>query len=385
MVVNIDPDISSIENLVGIIQAHLAPFVREIKFNVFKGGHPRAPDKKWWDKEDDEDEEDEEAQEDDDDDNVQGNDQRGAQEEEDEEESSSVTLSPENTEYLRFLLAKLPNLKAVSIAATEAERGYAYEQRALVNRMFPQILYAVACLQDQKVVALTMPTEALDQLSSLLMLDQRQAIFRSFMQHLQHLSLITLTHQVQNKPVSLGHPVLNASPQLQFLKISDDLVIRGFQGPGVYQLRQLKAVNLSYISIDTYNLLDLLVRNKDTIKYVSFEHVILYDGTWLHILTQMRKNLKLLELYFMRESMDKYDDIVDGLYFFGYMPLPPVHIHLALGDLQRQINANRIEVGLEPFTTEIFEQLNLKPLSAVLPQYEWEILDSRTWDFIENF
>lgn len=137
------------------------------------------------------------------------------------------------------------------------------------------------------------------------------------------------------------------------------------------------------MQLTSRDLLDLLVRSKDTIKFVSFEYVVLMQGSWLHVLIQMRKNLKLLELYFMGDSMVSIDDSTEGLYFED-IPVPAPHTKHALGDLQRQINVNRLEAGLEPFTTEIFEQLDLEPLSTILPPDEWEKLDSRTWEFVED-
>lgn len=379
MVVNIDPDLSTIENLVGLIQDHLAPIVREIHFTVTYDGHLPAADEDLWD--DDGDGEDGQG---DGQSNVQENNSSNAQEEEgDDDEPPSLTLSPENTDYLRFLLAKFPNLKAIGIGADEVEEGYEYEQQVVVNRMFPQILSAVASLQGQNVVGLTMPVESLTNLSVLLTLTRAQAKFRIFMLQLRHLSLITLTDQVINDPLTLEDPILNAAPELLSLEISDNCVLEALKRPPTHRFLQLKTLDLSYVELDSHDLLDLLVRSKDTIKYVSFEYVILMEGSWLHVLIQMRKNLKLLELYFMRESMDSIEHSTEGL-FFENIPLPPFYILHALGDLQRQINANRIEAGLEPFTTEIFEQLNLQPLSAILLRGQWETLDSRTWDFVED-
>lgn len=186
VVVGIDPDLSrklsTIKNLEALIRDDFAPFVREIHFNVtYK---------------DDQDDEDEEDDEEDGPEDGQEDNQGDAEEEAEEEEPHppSLTLSPEKTEYLQSLLAQFPNLKAVGIGTAEVPTdGDEYKQKIVVNGMFAQILYAVASLQDQNVVGFTIPVECLDQLPVLLTLDPRSAVFGTFMQQLQHITLDDLT------------------------------------------------------------------------------------------------------------------------------------------------------------------------------------------------
>ena len=374
VIADIDPDLSpklsTIKNLEDLIKDDFAQFVREIRFNViYKDGQ---------DDDDDEENRPEDGQEDN---------QGDAEEEEEEEEPQqpSLTLTPEKTEYIRFLLAQFPNLRAVSIGTTQGPTNEdEIRQKIVVKGIFAQILYAVSSLQDQNVVRLAMAVECLDQLFALLTLDPRWARFGAFMQQLQHITLDNLTVQVTNHPLILERAVLDASPQLLSLEIRDSGVVRSFQRTaGARQTLQLRALNLSYMQLSSRDLLDLLMRSKDTLKYVAFEYVILTQGSWLYVLIQMRKNLELLKLYFMGDSMDAIDNSTDGLYYED-IQVPPAQLKHALGDLQRQINANRTAAGLEPYTTEIFDHLDLNPLHTILRRNEWQQWDSRTWEFVED-
>lgn len=372
MIVDIDadlsPKLSTIKNLEALIKDGLAPFVREIEFNVTYKDDQNDEDGKDGLK-----------------DGQEGN-QGDAEEEAVEEvpQWPSLTLSPEKTDYLRSLLAQVPNLKAVSIGTDQvAADGDETKQHMVLNFMFAQIFYAVSSLEDRNVVRLEMPVECLDQLLVLLRLDSRAARFEAFMQQLQHISLDNVTEQVTDNPRILEWAVLDVSPQLLSLEISDSCDLRSFnRGDRVHKTLQLKALNLSHMQLTSRDLLDLLLRSKDTLKYVSFEYLVLRQDSWLHVLIQIRKNLKLLELSFMRDSMECIEDSAE--LYFEDIPVPTLHLQHALGDIQRQINANRLEAGLEPFTTEIFEYLELRPLHAILPRDEWERLDSRTWEFVED-
>jgi hypothetical protein len=392
VVVNTDAELSTIENLVGLIQEY-APFVREILFEVYYEGHLSAAAEDELDEEfGDEEEDDQEDDQDDDQDDVQEDDQEDEQggyqeddqEQQEEEEGSDLTLSKDNASYLTFLLEQFTGLKAVGIWPADIdEEGYEYEAQVLVNRMFPQIFLAVAKLEKPDLTELIMPIESLTHLRAMLTFDPNHALVRQFMQRLQHLKIHTITDIIINEELTLENPVLNVAPQLLSLDVSDNCVLHSLENTGIPQTLQLKSLSLSYLELDSYDLLDLLQRSKKTIKFLSLEYIILLEGSWLHVLIQMRKNLKLLELYFMGESFNGFEHSAEGL-FFENIPLPPEYILHALGDLQRQINANRVAEGLEPFSTDIFEQLNLLPLGSIIPRAEYDVLMSRSWDFRED-
>lgn len=88
----------------------------------------------------------------------------------------------------------------------------------------------------------------------------------------------------------------------------------------------------------------------------------------------MKKHKNLITFFFMHSDpfleglRDEAEDFVDA--FLSH----------ALGDVQRQTNANRLAAGLKPWTAKTYLYLKSAPLKVAMDKKYYEELNSRKWD-----
>lgn len=118
---------------------------------------------------------------------------------------------------------------------------------------------------------------------------------------IQHLDLHG-THKDEDRMDGL-HIILKTAVNLVSLKVNGygpvfDSVVTTFD---FRQPLPLKSLSLIWVSITSYGLLGLLEWCKDTISFVT-GFLALQAGSWLHILVQIKKNLKQILLLRMGHS-----------------------------------------------------------------------------------
>jgi hypothetical protein len=161
---------------------------------------------------------------------------------------------------------------------------------------------------------------------------------------------------------------------------------RQVENLGFSQPLRLESLNLGRVYISSYEVLGLLEQCKDTIKYFSIDYVALDAGTWLHLLMQIKKNLKLFNFFLFRWkiSLEQKMDYGDMWLSYGFFRRDYQLICLALGDIQRQVNANRLAAGLELWSKKEFQALDLPPLQSVMDKARYRELSSQSWDAEKN-
>lgn len=181
------------------------------------------------------------------------------------------------------------------------------------------------------------------------------------------------------------HRILETAAKLVSLEVIGYCSIIG---PAVkefnfHQPLRLQSLNLVCVSTTSYNLLGLLEWCKDTITSVTFSLFGLEAGTWLHVLIQIKKNLKLLKFFFYEWEITRAEEIEEGCCewrgvgkFHGDHKL----IGCAIADLQRQTNANRVAEGLRPLSKENYRELDLPTLESTMDEARYTELISRSWD-----
>lgn len=119
---------------------------------------------------------------------------------------------------------------------------------------------------------------------------------------------------------------------------------------------RLKSLRLRSVSISPLRLTSLVEQCKDTVKHIELDFVKLNSGTWQDVLMQMCK-LPHLHYFFVESvgysSTGSSSHLADA-------PRPPDDLESietlnfidlnALGNLQRQVNTNRVATGLPPIS-----------------------------------
>ncbi|EYE96844.1 uncharacterized protein EURHEDRAFT_401268 [Aspergillus ruber CBS 135680] len=137
---------------------------------------------------------------------------------------------------------------------------------------------------------------------------------------------------------------------------------------------RLRSLCLGGVSISSHKLLSLIEQSKKTIRYINFSPVKLKSGTWEQVLVQLCTLPRLLDF---RTCNSGYS------WRYGLAPqLPPnPHCRLnietvnpldrcALGNLQRQVNANRIAAGFPSFTKSDYQYIDQLPLEIAMQYLE---------------
>lgn len=137
---------------------------------------------------------------------------------------------------------------------------------------------------------------------------------------------------------------------------------------------RLRSLCLGGVSISSHKLLSLIEQSKKTIRYINFSPVKLKSGIWEQVLVQLCTLPRLLDF---RTCNSGYS------WRYGLAPqLPPnPHCRLnietvnpldrcALGNLQRQLNANRIAAGFPSFTKSDYQYIDQLPLEIAMQYLE---------------
>lgn len=148
-------------------------------------------------------------------------------------------------------------------------------------------------------------------------------------------------------------------------------------------LVQLRSLDLSRVTIPARDLLDILGRGKNSIKFLALDRVVLVSGSWLHLLFQINMNLELFMFSIVNQSLRLDEQLSNGTAWarFGGLSKQYRLIRHALGDIERQINSTRLAVGLDELPSTTFRHLDYVPLESVMEEADYQKLSSRYEDF----
>jgi hypothetical protein len=145
--------------------------------------------------------------------------------------------------------------------------------------------------------------------------------------------------------------MLELATNLDSLKISsfNILDLDPFDIPSSLRLRCL---HLEGVAISPEALLTLMNQSEETIRYINLYRVNLSSKTWYYVLLRMNKLFKLLDIQmehcgYSGSSAHLNGDCRD---IFQSIESCGFDDSMALGKLQRQVNANRVAAGLQPFS-----------------------------------
>lgn len=151
----------------------------------------------------------------------------------------------------------------------------------------------------------------------------------------------------------------------------------------------LKFLNLAESKISSNHLLALLEKCKGSLRFLSLNAIHLTCGSWMHILSQINKNLNL---FMFLLTFDKQEYVKEEEHWNPEQNLDLSDrldetriIWCMHGDIQRQISANMLATGLGPLSDAMaLEYLSRQPLKSVLSEAHYQELMSRPWDFEEH-
>lgn len=136
---------------------------------------------------------------------------------------------------------------------------------------------------------------------------------------------------------------------------------------------RLKSLNLSRVSISSHTILSLVEQCKESIRSIQLWTVELNSGTWQHVLLQMSKLPHLI--YFAIESSGYSSTGTSSNLALELLPPPddPDDIEtsnfldtFALGNLQRQVNANRSAAGFSQFSEYEYRHIQKTTLESMM-------------------
>lgn len=283
---------------------------------------------------------------------------------------------------LPFLLSKFVKLQSFHIWQPHFE----YEER-LVGLVLP-VLRAMADLQVHDLTELGLPLgSCIPFLHGLLKDSVHEIAVTRFMQRIRHLCLQDYQPRKDNM-IGLC-TMLNTTINLCTLEISgaglkSDLVLDKIDS---CQALPLEFLDLHYLSISSNHLLGLLEKCKHSMRFITIAHVNLTSGSWLHVLSQISKNLKLF--VFLWEFRKNYENEKEYQYSNSRRPLDLFDkedqhqlnwcVH---GEIQRQIIVNRRASGIELISNSIIDNwVNRPSLRSVMKETQYQELMSRPWDF----
>lgn len=164
--------------------------------------------------------------------------------------------------------------------------------------------------------------------------------------------------------------MIQSAPSLQSLAVRsrDILDLDYLRFPPTLRLRSLY---LSGVRISSNNLLSLFKQSQGTIAFIDFSLVKLNSGTWQQIFMELCTFQHLLDFYIQHSGYSSAGSS-SGLAAI-MLPDPECSLSVesentldtnALGDLQRQVNANRISAGFPPCPETDYRYINLPPLET---------------------
>lgn len=133
---------------------------------------------------------------------------------------------------------------------------------------------------------------------------------------------------------------------------------------------RLQSLCLGGVSISSHKLLSLIEQSKETIRYINFSPVKLNSGTWQQALVQLCTLPRLLDFRTSRSGYSWRHGLAPQLppnsyYCLNIETVNPLD-RCALGNLQRQVNANRIVAGFPPFTELDYQYIDQLPLETAM-------------------
>lgn len=130
----------------------------------------------------------------------------------------------------------------------------------------------------------------------------------------------------------------------------------------------LQSLTLSGISISAHTLLALIHQSQSTLEYILLKFIKLNSQTWEHVLLETAKLPRLTDFYV---ESGGYSKTGASAHLVTAAPLRPhrqpnIETYskddlLALGALQRTVNANRVRAGLEPYGTDYYLYIDNVP------------------------
>ncbi|KUL85216.1 hypothetical protein ZTR_08942 [Talaromyces verruculosus] len=147
----------------------------------------------------------------------------------------------------------------------------------------------------------------------------------------------------------------------------------------------LKFLDLAEIKISSNHLLALLEECKGSLRFLSLNAIELTAGSWMHILSQINKNLNLYMFLLTYDEPEEEEKEHWGpkekLGLFHW--LDEFKITWCLhGDIQRQISANRLAAGLGPLSNAMMDEYLSRPsLKSAMSEKDYQLLMSRSWDY----
>lgn len=143
---------------------------------------------------------------------------------------------------------------------------------------------------------------------------------------------------------------------------------------------RLRSLDLTGISSSSEKIIALIDQSAETISYINFSRVYLYTWTWRGIFLHMCRLPHLLDI--VLESSGYFPSERSSEMIPAQFPrkrsktIEPKDIESndvrdfeALGNLQRQINVNRVACGLQPFTDSEYRHINRAPYEPLLLSY----------------
>lgn len=247
---------------------------------------------------------------------------------------------------------------------------------------FPRVLESIAKPQLRRLTRLHLPIDGSSYLTHCLNSDHHAKV-KQLIRQIEHLRLHSRFND--NPHLQDLDTLLETATNLSSLNIGGFCEVFNLPVGDIdcNQLLRLKSLELNFVFISSYELLGVLERCKDTIRFVKVDSVSLTKGSWLHVLMQIKNNLKLLDFYLFdweislnKELKNRGDIWLD----YGFFRRDYKLICLALGELQRQINANRLAEGLNRWPKKKFRSLGFLPLQFVMEKGRYTELISQSWD-----
>ena len=139
---------------------------------------------------------------------------------------------------------------------------------------------------------------------------------------------------------------------------------------------RLKSLCLDGVSISSPKLISLVEQCKDTVKHIELYLVQLNSGTWQNVLMRISKLPRLQ--YFLIDSVGYSLTGSSSELAARLLPQPdnPADIEtnnvfdlFALGNLQRQVNANRVATGLPPMSKSVYQHLDRWSLEFAMERF----------------
>ncbi|RAO64873.1 uncharacterized protein BHQ10_000885 [Talaromyces amestolkiae] len=298
------------------------------------------------------DEEEEEEEDDDDDDD----------EEEEEEDNSEKAITK-----ISLILEKFPNLQTVVLKFGEAGEA------DLFRMLIAPLIISLARARLMKMAELRLPdfSRVLEQF-----VNTNNDGVDQFLLKIQHL------HLMESDDRLVDFNILSQGiPDLRCLTV---------EGQSTYTIcpeiqnhfHNLESLEFREMQISARNLLAVIQHCRQTIKYIALHRIILSSASWLHVLHQikiMSLCLKAFDCHLTTYPMDDNHNKIWTLY--GRFLRDQRYIPHALGEIQRQVNVNRLTMGLDPWHATIFQYLDHQPLEVAMGPRLYQELVSQSQRF----